>query len=706
MSAHTHTCERGHRWIASAVETATGFEQTLRCPECGSMATAAAPDELPPPPQPVGPTLLQPSSRPEIAGFELLEELGRGGMGVVYKARQKSLDRVVAVKMLLSGPFAHAEDLARLRVEAESIARLQHPNIVHVYDIGEEKGWTFISLEFLAGGNLAKALDGQPWPVDRAAELIETLARAVHAAHQRGVIHRDLKPANVLLTLDGSPKITDFGLAKRLDTGVAHTRTGAIMGTPCYMAPEQAEGRTKEIGPATDVYALGAIFYELLTGRPPFEADSSFDVMTKVVQEEPVALRRLRSDVPAAVEQVCMTCLHKDPARRYPTALALAEAIRAAGSKPAATTEVKEARSARPNARWPAVVAAGVILVGAGFLALHYWPKPAQKNGETESAVDGSPKSKSPAAKRQADFASEGAKLRWSLLSVGRDDEKFDRIAFPSRTVGYAASRRAVYKTSDGGTTWSESGLTGGRVHVLVFQDEHTGWLGTDQLRHTTNGGATWTPVALPGGRLTAVTALAMGPDGTALAGGTDPDGRLVLFRRPSATPVWEPIDLTGHPTYRSWYVGEIAVRGPQSAVAALFRGFSDGGALLATTDGGKTWAVQHQADEDLYRVRFADADHGWLAGNHGSLWQTTDGGTHWLPVRPAGDAVTVSCLSLHRRLGLAPLWQGEVLLTNDGRSWQTTTLPVGFGYSMPSAAVVEGCGYVLSADGRIARYE
>jgi serine/threonine protein kinase/photosystem II stability/assembly factor-like uncharacterized protein len=701
MSPHTHTCRRGHRWAAAAADTATGLDQTLRCPECGSTATA---DELPPPPQDPGPTLVQPSSRPEIAGFEVLEELGRGGMGVVYKARQKSLGRVVALKMLLSGPFADAEDLARLRVEAESIARLQHPNIVHVYDIGEEKGWTFISLEFLDGGNLARALDGRPWPVERAVRLIETLARAVHAAHQRGVIHRDLKPANVLLTADGSPKITDFGLAKRLDAGIAHTRTGAIMGTPCYMAPEQAEGRSKDVGPATDVYALGAIFYELLAGRPPFQADSSFDVMTKVVQEEPAPLRRLRPEVPAAVEQVCLTCLQKDPGRRYPTALALADAVRDSltSTPPAVLTR----GTTRRRAMWPALIGAGLVLLGgAGLLAHRYWPGNETRVGRPESA-DGTAPPTSAAAKRPA-VAPPAAAPSWSILTVGRDDEKFDRIAFPSRTVGYAASRQAVYKTADGGRTWTAAGLTGGRVHVLAFQDEHTGWLGTDRLRQTTDGGTTWTAVPLPGGPLTAVTALAVGPDGTMLAGGSAADGRLVLFRRPSATPAWEPVDLTGHPAHRTWYVGEIAFRGPQAAAAAFFRGSSDGGALLATTDGGRSWAVQHTADEDLYRVRFADADHGWLAGNRGTLWRTTDGGGHWSPVRPAGDeSVTASCLAVDRRLGLAPLWQGEVLLTTDGRSWRPATLPPGFGYSMPSAAVVDGCGYVLGADGRIAKYD
>jgi photosystem II stability/assembly factor-like uncharacterized protein len=181
----------------------------------------------------------------------------------------------------------------------------------------------------------------------------------------------------------------------------------------------------------------------------------------------------------------------------------------------------------------------------------------------------------------------------------------------------------------------------------------------------------------------------------------------MVLFRRPSATGNWEPIELTGHPKYRTWFVGEIAYRGPQSAVAALFRGAEDGGVLLATTDGGRIWAPQFEAAEDLYRVRFADADHGWLAGNHGTFWQTADGGAHWSAISAAGgEPVTASCLAFDGRLGLAPLWEGRVLLTTDGRDWRTADLPAGFGYSMPSAAVAGGVGYVLGADGRIARFE
>src|SRR5205085_1992183 len=185
-------------------------------------------------------------------GYEILEELGRGGMGVVYKARQTSLNRMVALKMILDGDYAGRPELARFRAEAEAVARLQHPNIVQIYEVGEHLGRPFLALEYVDGGSLAQKLDGAPQPPGPAARLVETLARAVHAAHRQQVVHRDLKPANVLLSEDGAPKVSDFGLAKKLGEG-DQTATGAVMGTPSYMAPEQADGRSKQVGPAADI---------------------------------------------------------------------------------------------------------------------------------------------------------------------------------------------------------------------------------------------------------------------------------------------------------------------------------------------------------------------------------------------------------------------------------------------------------------------
>ena len=261
----------------------------------------------------------------QVPGYEILDELCRGGMGVVYKARQLGLGRLVALKMVLGGGHASAGELARFRAEAEAVARLQHPNIVQIFQVGEHDGSPFFAMEFVDGGTLVGQLDGTPWPDRDAAGLVKIVALAIHAAHERGIVHRDLKPANVLLTRDGIPKITDFGLAKRLDVQAGQTQTGVIMGTPSYMAPEQAGGKSKAVGPAADVYALGAILYEMVTGRPPFRSQTPLDTVLQVVTEEPVPPKRLNRRVHADLETICLKALSKEPARRYATAADLAD---------------------------------------------------------------------------------------------------------------------------------------------------------------------------------------------------------------------------------------------------------------------------------------------------------------------------------------------------------------------------------------------
>jgi WD40 repeat protein/anti-sigma factor RsiW len=283
-----------------------------------------------------------------VPGYEVLGELGRGGMGVVYRARQTSLDRIVALKMLLSAEHAGPQELARFRTEAEALARLQHPNLVQIYDVGHQDGLPYFSLEYCGGGSLAAKLDGTPLPPRPAAELAETLARAMHAAHQQGIVHRDLKPANVLLTADGTPKITDFGLAKRLDGEPGQTASGAVMGTPSYMAPEQAGGKSGKVGPAADVYALGAILYELLTGRPPFKAATPLDTVLQVLSDEPVPPRGLQPKLPRDLETICLKCLEKAPQRRYPSAAELADDL----GRFLAHRPVRARRTSAPERLW------------------------------------------------------------------------------------------------------------------------------------------------------------------------------------------------------------------------------------------------------------------------------------------------------------------------------------------------------------------
>jgi serine/threonine-protein kinase len=262
-------------------------------------------------------------------GYEVLGELGRGGMGVVYKARQSGLNRVVALKTLRAGGRATPPELARFRAEAEAVARLRHPNVVQIYDIGEHDGVPFLCLELVEGGSLATELARAPRSPREAARLLEALARAVHHAHEQGIVHRDLKPANVLLAADGTPKLTDFGLAKLLDSVCGQTQSEVVLGTPAYMAPEQAAGQSKQVGPAADVYALGAILYECLTGRPPFRGDDRLELLLQVLEREPDAPRLHNRGVEPALEAICLKCLEKAPADRYPSAQALAEDLAA-----------------------------------------------------------------------------------------------------------------------------------------------------------------------------------------------------------------------------------------------------------------------------------------------------------------------------------------------------------------------------------------
>ena len=263
-----------------------------------------------------------------VPGYDLVSELGRGGMGVVYKARHHGLNRTVALKMILDAGHAGPDDLQRFRTEAHAVAKIQHANIVQIYEIGEHEGRPFFSLEYMPGGGLDRKLNGLPLPPREAARMVEILARAIDAAHRQQIVHRDLKPANVLLAEDGTPKIADFGLAKRLDDEHGQTQSGAIMGTPSYMAPEQAGSHTGTIGPSADIYALGALLYEMVTGRPPFRAASALETVVQVVSEEPVAPGRLQPGLPVDLETICLKCLQKAPAARYSTAVALADDLR------------------------------------------------------------------------------------------------------------------------------------------------------------------------------------------------------------------------------------------------------------------------------------------------------------------------------------------------------------------------------------------
>jgi serine/threonine protein kinase len=383
MPSHL-TCPEGHQWDEPSDQHRLAPERHPTCPVCGMGGAFLPPTPptfrlgaaVPAPLSGRGPFSRAPfgafpaGGPPPVPGYEILGELGHGGMGVVYKARQTALNRLVALKMILPAR-ASADDLERFRREARAVAALQHPNIIQIHEVGDCHGLPYFSLEFAAGGNLADRLTGKPQPPAACAALVETLARAIHYAHEHGFVHRDLKPSNILLSTPSPPsapltplppsptegrggsqnaslpfspgwergpggegllpKIGDFGLVRRFGTARGEatlTQADEMLGTPAYMAPEQVRGRSRDLGPAVDVYALGVILYEMLTGRPPFDAGEPFETMRLVLEQEPVPPRALQPKVPPDLETICLKCLEKEPPRRYPSALGLAEDLR------------------------------------------------------------------------------------------------------------------------------------------------------------------------------------------------------------------------------------------------------------------------------------------------------------------------------------------------------------------------------------------
>jgi serine/threonine protein kinase len=348
-----------------------------------------------------------------VPGYDVLGEIGRGGMGVVYRARQVGLNRVVALKMILAGQDAPAELRGRFRREAEAIARLRHPGIVQVHEVGESEGRPYLALEFVDGGSLADRLRAGLLQVPEAATLVEALARAIDHAHRAGVVHRDLKPANVLLhrrseiqssksegdsdvgcrMSDVEPKVTDFGLAKCLDEASDQTRSGAVLGTPNYMAPEQAVGKTQDVGPAADIYALGAILYECLTGRPPFKGATVLDTLEQVRSQEPVPPSQFDQKLPRDLETICLKCLRKEPQKRYAAAGDLADDLRRfLDQRPILARPVRlPERAVKWVKRQPALAATllalAVALLGGTAGMAYLWRQSAASAERAENAL-------------------------------------------------------------------------------------------------------------------------------------------------------------------------------------------------------------------------------------------------------------------------------------------------------------------------------
>jgi serine/threonine protein kinase len=345
--------------------------QAVRCLDDLDRLAARDEDDIPTVDQPG--TLPSPrlGALPYFEKYEVEGEIGRGGMGIVYKARQKDLDRPVALKMVLSGQLATPEQLARFHDEARFAARLQHPNIVSIYEVGEILGQPYFAMQFIGGPSLAHELRKGPLAPEQAARLLCVIAHAVEHLHQHGIIHRDLKPGNILLDDEGRPYVTDFGLVKMVASDSQRTSTGVIVGTPSYMAPEQAAANSGIVGPLSDVYSLGAILYETLTGRPPFHEATPLDTLVQVLESEPPPPRQRNPAIPGDLETICLRCLEKDPANRYASAAALAQDLET--FLQGETIEARPASTVRRLHRWarrePALVAHLVTLGGCALIA-------------------------------------------------------------------------------------------------------------------------------------------------------------------------------------------------------------------------------------------------------------------------------------------------------------------------------------------------
>jgi hypothetical protein len=404
---------------------------------------------LPPSPQSAGT-----SDARAPAGYAIEKELGRGGMGVVYLARSVALQRPCALKMILAGVHSGDGEVQRFQTEAQDIARLQHPGIVQVFEIGEHDGKPFMALEFCGGGSLDAVLAKNPLPPRDAAMLVKKIAAAVQTAHEAEVLHRDLKPANILLTKKGEPKVTDFGLAKKLDEQGA-TSTGSVMGTPSYMPPEQANG-DKAIGPSADVYALGAILYECLTGRPPFRAATPLDTLLQVISDEPVPPRQLNAGVPVDLETICLKCLQKDPTRRYASAQQLGDDLKhwlkgePIRGRPVGTVE-RAVKWVRSNVAVSLLAAAVLLVLSAGAIVsslLAYAANQAaddaarqaeaaqraERLAQTQAVTEATARQQAQAEKIRADRQTEAARLAEKQAQQQADAEAAARRSAQEET--------------------------------------------------------------------------------------------------------------------------------------------------------------------------------------------------------------------------------------------------------------------------------
>jgi WD40 repeat protein len=580
-----------------------------------------------------------PPPRPVIPGYEVLGVLGQGAMGVVYHARQVALDRPVALKMILAGEYAGAVARDRFHAEAEAVARLQHANVVQIYETGEHAGRPYLVLEFVDGGSLAQRLQHTPQPPRAAAELLETLARAVQAAHRKGVVHRDLKPANILLTADGTPKVTDFGLAKRVDANPGQSESGTVVGTPSYMAPEQAEGRG---GPAADVYALGAILYEALTGRPPFKAATALETLEQVRRQEPVPPRRLEPQVPRDLETICLKCLEKDPRRRYAGAAALADDLaafldgRPIRARPAGAWEhaVKWARR-RPAVAALLAAVVGTAVVGAGLVTWQWRATVTARHAEGEQRRRAERLLVRLSLERGQTLCEQGDVGRGMLwlahtLQIVPDEEADLRPAIRANLAAWRGRLHPLRALlSHPAPVRSAAVAADGRAVLTVAADNRA------RLWRSATGELLAPPLEHPGDVETAAFS---------------PDGRLVLtVGDDGAVRLWEA--SAGRPAGGPWpQAGPVAVAAFAPDGRTVATGDSDGTVCLRDTDTGELLGTGRPVhDGTVLAVAFAPDGKTLVTGGADGTLRTWD--AHTLqPVRPAfpppGGAVRTICFS------------------------------------------------------------
>ncbi len=571
-------------------------DATLQGPTTGEFETM--------PPDPTAPLVSSVGTRVRYFGdYELLTEIARGGMGVVYRARQNKLNRIVALKMILAGQFASEEDVQRFYTEAAAAALLDHPGIVPVYEVGEHQGQHFFSMGFVEGTSLAARITSGPLPPREAAGFLKLISEAIAYAHSKGVIHRDLKPANVLLDKQGTPKVTDFGLAKNMESESGLTRTGSVMGTPSYMPPEQAGGKNDQVGPRSDVYSLGAMLYCLLTGRPPFQAANPLDTLLQVMTTEPVPPRQLNPQVPKDLETICVKCLQKDPSRRYESATALAADLgRYHRGEPIHARSISRSeRTWRWCKRNPVV--ASLLAVSVTLLLVSLVSLKAEAN-QRRAALD----QESLAKRNLAKQLEQGKEASTALLSYGIAE--YEAAHFANSTINLT---RAWKLRAD------DDPLREPYARVIV-----------DKL---TRGGRSWINIAHEGGVFT----VAYSPDGSRVATASN-DKTARLRDAQTGAPL-------GEPMRHEIYVYSV-VFSPDSSRVATASGDNTARLWDAKTGAPLVEPMRHEGSGIVYSVAFSpDGSRVATASNDKTarLWDAQTGRPLGAPMRHEFDVISVA---------------------------------------------------------------